>query len=48
MTLRVGDSAPHFDLRAVQGGSQTRVKLQEFGGKKNVLITFHPVDWTPT
>jgi peroxiredoxin len=48
MALTIGESAPDFDLAAVQGEIETRVRLQDFRGKKNVLVVFHPVDWTPT
>ena len=48
MALKVGDMAPEFDLPAVAGERKLRVKLSEFRGKKNVVVSFHPVDWTPT
>ena len=48
MALQVGDRAPDFDLPAVEGEKQLRVKLQEFRGKQHVVLTFHPLDWTPT
>jgi len=48
MALCVGDSAPDFDLEAVQGKSHLRARLIDFLGKRNLLIAFHPVDWTPT
>ena len=48
MPLRVGDTAPDFELRAVTGEREHLVKLSEYRGKQNVIITFHPVDWTPT
>jgi peroxiredoxin (alkyl hydroperoxide reductase subunit C) len=43
-TLKPGDSAPDFDLPAVSGG---RVRLSDFRGKKNVVISFVPAAWTP-
>ncbi len=46
--LKVGDEAPDFDLEAVTGGHTHRVKLSDFRGRKNVVIAFHPLDWTPT
>jgi peroxiredoxin len=48
MALKVGDPAPEFDLPAVEGEKQMRVKLSDFRGKKHVLVSFHPIDWTPT
>jgi peroxiredoxin len=48
MALQVGDRAPDFDLPAVEGEKQLRVKLQDFRGKQHVVLTFHPLDWTPT
>ena len=43
-TLKPGDAAPDFDLPAVSGG---RIKLSDFRGKKNVVISFVPAAWTP-
>jgi peroxiredoxin len=48
MPLRAGDLAPDFELQAVTGERQHVVRLSEYRGKQNVLVTFHPVDWTPT
>ena len=48
MPLQVGDEAPDFDLEAVTSGRAHRVRLSDFRGKKNVVIAFHPLDWTPT
>jgi peroxiredoxin len=48
MTVRIGDLAPDFDLPAVAGEQPTRIKLSDFRGKKSVVVTFHPLDWTPT
>jgi peroxiredoxin len=45
--LKVGDKAPDFDLEAVTSGRVHRVKLSDFRGR-NVVIAFHPLDWTPT
>jgi peroxiredoxin len=43
-TLKPGDIAPDFDLPAVSGG---RIRLSDFRGKKNVVISFVPAAWTP-
>ena len=45
--LKVGDLAPEFDLPAVIGDQKTRVRLSDYRGKKNVVIAFYPLDWTP-
>lgn len=42
-TLKVGDAAPDFTLKAHGGRTVT---LSEFRGK-NVFIAFYPLDWTP-
>ena len=44
-TLKIGDEAPDFELTGHRGGE--RVKLSDFRGKKNVVIVFYPLDWTP-
>jgi len=46
--LKVGDPAPDFELPAVAGEKQFKVRLSDFRGKQNVVIGFHPLDWTPT
>ncbi len=48
MALKAGDVAPDFDLPAVAGEREFRVRLGEYRGKQNVVVTFHPLDWTPT
>lgn len=48
MALKVGSRAPDFELPAVEGEKHMRVRLSEFRKKKNVVVTFHPLDWTPT
>lgn len=48
MALKVGDPAPEFELPAVEGERPVRIKLSDFRGKKHVVVTFHPLDWTPT
>jgi peroxiredoxin len=42
--LKVGDDAPDFELRTHKGGT---VKLSDFRGKKNVVLAFHPLAFTP-
>ena len=42
--LQPGDDAPDFELRSHRGGT---VKLSDFRGKKNVVLAFHPLAFTP-
>lgn len=44
MALQPGDIAPDFELRSHRGGT---VKLAGFRGKKNVVLAFHPLAFTP-
>ena len=44
LKVKVGDQAPNFTLPAVGGGE---VSLSQYGGKKNVVISFVPAAWTP-
>jgi peroxiredoxin len=48
MALKVGDLAPDFELPAVEGDQRLNIKLSDFRGKKHVVVTFHPLNWTPT
>ncbi|MBX3230744.1 MAG: peroxiredoxin [Labilithrix sp.] len=43
MTLRVGQTAPDFDVRSSSGKS---LRLSELIGKKNVVLYFYPGDFT--
>ena len=44
MALSVGAAAPDFSLK---DQNQKDVKLSDFRGKKNVVIVFYPLDWSP-
>lgn len=44
-TLNVGDQAPDFELTGHRGGEKFR--LSDSRGKKNVVLVFYPLDWTP-
>ena len=46
--LKVGESAPDFELVAVTGKQRQKIKLSEFRGQKNVVLAFYPLDWSPT
>jgi peroxiredoxin len=48
MALKAGDHAPDFCLPAVSGEQRVDFRLSDYRGKQSVLITFHPLDWTPT
>ena len=43
--LEVGDKAPDFDLASTKGGN---FKLSDLAGKKNLVIQFYILDFTPT
>ncbi|GKS59832.1 peroxiredoxin [Nitrospira sp.] len=43
-TVKVGDTAPDFTLK---DQDQKDVKLSEYKGKKNVVLCFYPLDWSP-
>ena len=43
--LKVGDVAPEFEL---MDQDKTKVKLSDFRGKKNVMLLFYPMDFSPT
>src|SRR5687767_4088202 len=44
MRLNVGEEAPDFELRSHRGGT---VRLSDFRGRKNVVLAFHPLAFTP-
>jgi mycoredoxin-dependent peroxiredoxin len=44
MPIETGDAAPGFDL---QVDGDERVRLDDFRGRRNVLLVFHPFAWTP-
>jgi peroxiredoxin len=48
-TLQVGDMAPDFELpgHRVVNGTKEKIRLSDFRGKKNVVLVFYPLDWTP-
>jgi thioredoxin-dependent peroxiredoxin len=43
--LEVGDKAPDFELQSTQAG---KFKLSDYAGKKNVIVQFYVLDFTPT
>lgn len=42
--LKVGDKAPDFQLPADHGDT---ISLSQFREKKNVVLLFYPLAWTP-
>ncbi len=42
--IKVGDTAPDFTLK---DQDQKEVKLSEYRGKKNLVLAFYPLDWSP-
>ncbi len=44
MPIAVGQPAPDFVLK---DQNQQEVKLSDFKGKKNVVLAFYPLDWSP-
>jgi peroxiredoxin len=48
MPLQPGDLAPEFDLPAVIGEREVRVRSRDYLGRQVLVVTFHPLDWTPT
>ena len=44
MALKVGDMAPDFTLPSTVG---EKVSLSSYRGKKNVLLMFYPLDFSP-
>lgn len=45
--LNIGDEAPDFMLPACVGDKKESFALNSVKGKKNVVIAFYPLDWTP-
>ncbi len=47
MALQVGDIAPDFRLPSVVGDKQQEFQLSDNRGKKNVVLLFYALDFTP-
>ena len=43
--VEIGEKAPDFDLASTQSG---KFKLSDMAGKKNVVVQFYVLDFTPT
>jgi peroxiredoxin len=46
--LKIGDMAPDFELPGVLGTQRTTFKLSSYRGKKNVVLAFYALDFSPT
>lgn len=44
MVVQVGQVAPNF---ALQSHQKQIVRLSDFRGKRNVVLAFFPLAWTP-
>jgi len=44
MPIATGQAAPDFVLK---DQNQKEVKLSDYKGKKNVVLVFYPMDWSP-
>lgn len=44
MALKIGQNAPNFTLESHLGKP---VRLSDYQGKKNVVLAFFPLAWTP-
>jgi peroxiredoxin len=42
--LQVGERAPDFKLSST---TESKISLSNYRGKKNVLVAFYPLDFTP-
>jgi peroxiredoxin len=50
MTIQVGAEAPDFELPSNElenGRPGKKIKLSDFRGKKNVVLAFYPLDFSP-
>ena len=48
MALKVGDPAPDFELPAIAGERRINMRSRDYLGRQNLVVAFHPLDWTPT
>jgi hypothetical protein len=46
--LQAGEMAPEIELPGVTGKQRQKFKLSDLRGKKNVIVAFYPLDWSPT
>ena len=46
--LKVGNTAPDFELAAVTGMEKHKFRLSDLRGQKHVVVAFYALNWTPT
>jgi peroxiredoxin len=46
--LKIDDAMPDFELFALSGDERIRIRSRDYLGRQNLVVTFHPLDWTPT
>ena len=46
--IKVGDTAPDFELPSVTGEEKAAFKLSSLRGQKSVVLAFYALDWTGT
>ena len=46
--LKPGETAPEIELPAITGKQKHTFRLSDYRGKKNVVLAFYPLDWSPT
>ena len=46
--IKVGDTAPDFELPSVTGEEKGTFKLSSLRGQKSVVLAFYALDWTGT
>jgi peroxiredoxin len=45
--LKVGETAPDFELAGVIGDKRRSFRLSDYRGKQNVVLAFYVLDWSP-
>jgi peroxiredoxin len=48
VTLKAGDQVPDFRLPSAEGEKRGEFRVSDYLGKQKLVVTFHPLDWTPT
>lgn len=48
LALKIGDLAPDFEIPAIAGERSMTIRSRDYLGRHNLVVAFHPLDWTPT
>jgi len=48
VALKIGDPAPDFELPAIAGARRITMRSRDYLSRQNLVVAFHPLDWTPT